>query len=329
MNKLTLLLVVSFVVPVAGQQAYSSHAAAGARPPAREVARVNGVSLTSARLNAALNALIPLESFHRGVGAGKLDELRKKALDRIVAEELQYQEGVRVGVLVPDDQLQKEMAGVQQKYGTRAALEAALQRSGATMTDLRRELHRTLTVNATVRRAVTARCEVSRDEASRFFALDPNRFVEPEQLHLYSITIGVPPSANARQWADAKQRAEEVRRKIKAGVSFQAVARTYSTDATRASGGDMGFLHRGAFADEFERATRNLPLRQPSNVVQTLYGYHVVEIFEVRPSRRMSFNDVAQTLQTDLTTKRCASMKETWIAALRARSSVVFAGEGV
>lgn len=330
MYKLTLLFVVAFVVPVAGQRAYSSHpAVAGARPPVREVARVNGVGLTSARLDAAVNALIPLESFHRTVGAGKLEEFRRKALDRIVAEELQYQEGVRVGVLVPDEQLEKEIEGVQTKYGTRAALEAALQRSGATMTDLRLELRRTLTVNATVQRAVTARCEINRAEAARFFALDPNRFVEPEQLHLYGITIGVAPSANARQWSDAKQRAEDVRRKIKAGASFQAVARTYSTDATRASGGDMGFLHRGAFAEEFERATRTLPLRQPSDVVQSLYGYHVVEIVEVRPSRRMSFNDVAETLQRDLTSKRCASMKETWIAALRARSTVVFAGEGI
>jgi len=330
MHKLTLLLVISLVTPVAAQRAYSSHeAVASVRPPVREVARVNGVSLTSARLDAALNALIPLESFHRSVGAAKLSELRKKALDRIVDEELQYQEGLRAGVRVPEPVVQKEMAGVQAKYGTRAALEAALQRSGATMTDLRRELGRTLTINEMVQRAVTARCEVTRADAARFFALDPNRFVEPEQLHLYGITIGVAPSATAKQWADARQRAEEVRRKIKAGASFQAMARTYSTDPSRGSGGDMGFLHRGAFTEEFERATRNLPLRQPSDVVQTLYGFHVVEVAEVRPSHRKSFEDVGQNLQRDLTSKRCASMKQTWIAGLRARSTVVVTNDNI
>ena len=327
MRQVTVLIVLLSVVPLTAQRGFPSHPVAGAAAAqAREVARVNGVSLTSRRLEAALNALMPFESFHRSVAQAKLEQVRAKALERIIDEELQYQEGVRLGVRIPDARLRREVASARKTYGTQAAFEATLASSGATLDDLTRELRRTLTADEALQRGVTAKCQVTRAEASAFFDANPDRFVVPEQLHLYGITIGVEPAAPPARWTEAKARAEDVRRQLLAGASFTDLARTYSTDATRASGGDMGVLHRGALADEFERATHALPLKQPSEVVQSLYGFHVVEITEVRPSRRMTFADAEADLQKDLTAKRCESMKTAWLADLRGHATVVLAG---
>ena len=322
----TLLIVLLSVTPVGAQHLAPSHDVTNPRPAVREVALVNGVALTSSRLDTALNAILPFESFHRNVSPAKLDELRSQALDRIVNEELEYQEGVRLGIHIPDARVQEQVASLERQYGTRRALDAGLVRSGATMDDLRRELRRTLTLNEAFRRAVTATCQVSRAEASAYFAANPDRFVVPEELHVFGITIGVEPSASADQWNLAKARAEDVRRQIAGGMPFADAARTYSTDQTKASGGDMGLLHRGALADEFERATRTLPPGQPSAVVQSLYGYHVIEVTEILPERRQTFADVASTLQKELTSKRCDDRKDAWIAQLRARARIVLVG---
>jgi len=321
---ITSVLIVLSAVSLAAQRAFPSHPIGdGAASRVHEVARVNGVALTSVRLDAALNALLPFESFHSSVSQAKLQEVRAKALDQIVNEELQYQEGVRDAIRIPDARVRQEVATLQAKYGTRDALAAALARSGATMDDLTREVRRRLTLNEAFERAVTAKCQVTRAEASDFFNANPERFVVPEELHLYAITIGVEPAATAARWAEAKTRAEDVRRQLLGGAPFGELARRYSTDATRASGGDMGLLHRGSLTDEFERAVRSLPLSRPSEVVQSLYGYHVVEITEIRPSHRMRFADVAADVQRDLTAKRCESMKQAWLADLRAHATVV------
>ena len=87
----------------------------------------------------------------------------------------------------------------------------------------------------------------------------------------------------------------------------------------------MGFLHRGALNDEFERATHNLTPGVASAVVQSLYGFHIVEI---RPPSRKSFADVAADLQRDLTSKRCESMKAAWVKDLRGRATVILATAG-
>ena len=90
---------------LAAQQAVPSHPVQRTPTPTetREVARVNGVVLTSLRLEAALSRLIPLESFHRNVSAAKVDELRARALDQIVEEELEFQDGTRTGIVITRD----------------------------------------------------------------------------------------------------------------------------------------------------------------------------------------------------------------------------------
>jgi len=328
MRKLTVLIVLSAVVPLVAQVPWRPRPGEEAGGPrASEVARVNGVALTSTRLDEALNALIPFESFHRAVDPAKLVQLRAQALDRLVEEELEYQEGPRLGVRISEERLQQEVAIVQGRFGTHAAFEDALTRSGATMAGLRRELRRTLTVSDTLRLAVTAKCQVTQAEVSAFFTANPSRFVVPEQLHVYAITIGVEPSASPAQWSEAKARVEEVRRRIVAGASFEEMARMHSTDPSRASGGDMGFLHRGSLVDEFEAATRELPLRKPSAPVPTIYGYHLVEVTEIRPPRPQTFAQVAASLEKDLTAQRCEAVREEWIGALRGRSTIVLAGQ--
>ena len=58
------------------------------RPAVHEVARVNGVTLTSDRLDSAVSALVPMESFHRNVSPEKMAALRQKALGQLVDDEL-------------------------------------------------------------------------------------------------------------------------------------------------------------------------------------------------------------------------------------------------
>ena len=297
-----------------------------AGPAVREVARVNGVPLTSTRLEAAVNALIPIESFHRDVSPEKMAALRQKALQNIVDQELQYQDGVRLGLTVTDLEVNAALAQAQQKYKSPQAFAQALGSATLTVADARREIRRPLTIEKARDRAVASKCQVSRDEAASFFQSNPERFVMPEQLHVYAITIGVDPSSSAKQWADAKSRAEDVLRQLRAGAPFEEMARKYSTDPSRTTGGDMGFVHRGSLSDDFEKATRDVRVGRVSDVIESLYGFHIVRVTEIRPPLKKTFAEVGAEIQEDLTAKRCAEMHDAWLARLRAGATIVFAG---
>lgn len=313
------LLLSAIVTPATWARSVS----ASGQPPASIVARVNGVPITEDRLQLALNALIPLESFHRRVKPEALAALRQKALQRLVEEELQYQDGVRRGFTVSSTEVKAGLVRLRSRYASAGAYEEARRRSGVTIATLRREIRRALTISKVHDDTITSKCQVRRDEAAAFFAANPARFVVPEQLHLYTITIGVDPSSSTRQWAAAKSRAEAVRRQLERGASFEALARAHSTDPSRDKGGDLGFVHRGSLIEEVEQAARDLQPGEVSRVVQTLYGYHLVRVSEIRPSQQKAFAEVAAQVQQDLTSKRCADLRDAWVTELRARATVV------
>jgi parvulin-like peptidyl-prolyl isomerase len=300
--------------------------AATARPAASEVARVNGVSLMSDRVDVAFNALVPQESFHRSVSAERKAELRQKALQSLIDEELEYQDGVAHQVRITSSEVDAGVAKAARRFSSREAFHEALRRAGATMADARREVRRTLTIQKAQQRAVTMKCQVGRTEAQRFFTEHPDRFVVPEQVRVLAITLGVDPSGGRQQWDEARTRAEDVLRQVKAGGVFEDLARKYSTDSSRASGGDMGLVHRGSLREEFEQATRDLKPGQVSGIVQTIYGYHIVKLGETRPPARRTFAEAGAELRKNLTATRCTDLQSTWLASLRATARIEMAG---
>jgi peptidyl-prolyl cis-trans isomerase C len=306
-----------------------AHAVAGpVRAPAHEVARVNGVPLMSSRLDAAVSSLIPAESFHRNVSAEKMAALRRQALRTLVDDELKYQDGVRRMVRASDADVETGLTQAAKRYGGRRTFEEALRQSGASMVDMRREIRRAITIKKVSARSVATRCEVSRSEAARFFRANPDRFVEPERLHIYAITVGVDPSSTPQQWADGRSRAAEALRELEAGASFEDMALKYSTDPSKTTGGDMGLVHRGSLSDAFEHVASDLPLGRSSGVIETLYGYHIVRVSEVRPPQKRTFAEVAATLTKDLTAKRCTDLNDAWMSGLRAQAKVVLSEPG-
>ncbi len=320
---LSLVLVVA-VPPVAAQQPVPSHAPAPAASAAAttDVARVNGVAVTSDRLAAALSALIPQESFHRNVDARRMAELRTQALSSVVDDELAYQDGVRRGLRAAPADVRKAWDQTVARYGGPASFTSALRQSGLTRASVEQEIARRLIVERNYSDSVTKGCRVASAEARQFFGEHPERFVEPEQLHVLAITIGVNPSSPSSAWTDAKARAAEARAALDTDTTFDAVARTYSTDPSREKGGDMGFVHRGSLASPFDAVVERLPPGGTSAVVESLYGYHILRVSEVRPSQAKTFEQVSATLMNDLSATRCAERKDAWLAQLRAAARV-------
>jgi len=321
-----LLASLAFASASAAQQPVASHpTAASTHSPVRDVGRVNGVPLTSDRVDAALNALIPMESFHRNVGPDSLAALRQRALQNVIDEELHYQDGVRLGLTASDAEVDEGLARARRGSQSPDAFDQALRQARVPMAVLRQEIRRALTIKKAYDHEVTSRCQVDAAEAERFYADNRERFVVPEQLHVYAITVGVDPSSSSRQWADASARANDVLRQLRSGASFDELARTYSTDPSREKGGDMGLFHRGTLNDEFEKVARGMKPGDVSDVVQTLYGYHIIRVAEIRPPEQRSYADMGEEIKKDLTSKRCADTAGAWTARLRAGATIELA----
>jgi protein-disulfide isomerase len=77
---------------------------------------------------------------------------------------------------------------------------------------------------------------------------------------------------------EARQRAEDVRKKLAApGSDFASLAHEYSNCPSAAQGGELGRVTRGEFVPEFEAVLFTLSPKQLSDVVESPFGYHLIE----------------------------------------------------
>ena len=99
---------------------------------------------------------------------------------------------------------------------------------------------------------------------------------QEEQLHCRHILVETEETANA------------VVQRLQGGEDFVALASEYSTDETNKNeGGDLGWFGRGAMVEEFEEAAFALQPGEVSDVVQTTFGYHIIECLERDENREL------------------------------------------
>lgn len=91
---------------------------------------------------------------------------------------------------------------------------------------------------------------------------------------------GIP--ATEEQLRGAYAKLESAADELKNGVAFETVWKKYADPNASGKGGDLGYFKKGVMVPEFEKVAFCLPVGQISPIVKTVFGFHLIQVTEVR-----------------------------------------------
>lgn len=131
---------------------------------------------------------------------------------------------------------------------------------------------------------------------------EKTRFASPEQRLVSHILVAVPANADAAAQKAAQQKAAALATQARGGADFAALAKANSDDTgSKAGGGDLGWIERnGAMVKPFEDAVFGLQAGTVSEPVKSEFGWHVIQLREIKPGQGKAFEEVRGELEGEL-----------------------------
>ncbi|SAL44691.1 SurA N-terminal domain-containing protein [Caballeronia humi] len=140
-------------------------------------------------------------------------------------------------------------------------------------------------------------------ELKKYYDDNIARYRTEGEVRASHILINAPKDASDADKAKAKAKADELQKQVKAHPDqFAQIAEKNSEDPGSASkGGDLGYFARGMIAGgkAFDDAAFNLKKGDVSDVVQSDFGYHIIQATDVKPAATKSFDEVKDSLAKD------------------------------
>ncbi len=212
--------------------------------------------------------------------------LRDQVLQSMINEKLIIARAIEDSVTVTDEEVQQQLDAVIQQRIQQVGSEARLEELyGMPLSRLRREFRDEMRQNLLSQKLQQQRFgneQVSRYEVENFYQTYRDSLPRvPEEVELAHILIKPVPTEKAKD--AARKKIQALIDSLKAGADFASLARRYSEDPGSApQGGDLGLVRRGQFVKEFESAVFSLSEGQTSGIVETEFGYHIIQLLERR-----------------------------------------------
>jgi peptidyl-prolyl cis-trans isomerase C len=163
-----------------------------------------------------------------------------------------------------------------------------------------------------LKREVADKIGVSDAEARIYYQLHKDEYKMPETVRVRHILVKTGQGAAEDEMKAAREKAESLLKRVRAGEDFAKLAQEASDDAgSKGKGGEIGFFPRGRMVPEFEKVAFALKPGEVSGVVETKFGYHIIKCEELKPEGAVQFEEAKKgIIEKILKETRTSKVKE-------------------
>lgn len=290
------------------------------------VCQVNGKKITKDDLiNQARQMQAQMAQATRGQQVPALDDaFYKQILDGMIAQTLLLQDAQAQGVQVGDEELKPQLAALRGRFPDEAAYKKALEQEGLTEKELQEKLRQEAVIQKYVGTKVFSEVAVTDQAAREFYDKNQDKMQRPERAHLRHILIRAEPNAAAADKQKARDKAEDLLKRIQGGEDFAKLAAENSDDpGSKVRGGDLSWMARGQTVPPFEKAA--FALTKPndlSDVVETQFGYHIIQLVEREAASAVPFEEARPRITQMLQQRQAGERLQARVEDLKKKGKV-------
>lgn len=179
--------------------------------------------------------------------------------------------------------VQYYMQAYEAQYGTKEAIRQAMGYTYDELKDLLTKMLHDRMLAERVRMGLTNNVKITPYEVNEFFSKIPVDSL-PTVEETYEVSeITRKPQISEEERERVRMELNKLRERILNGDRFSTLAALYSEDPGSSNkGGELGFFPRGRMVAEFETAAFSLKPGEVSPVIETKFGFHIIQMIERR-----------------------------------------------
>jgi len=240
------------------------------------------------------------------------------------------------------DQMRKDM-----KLDSMEALEKEAEKQGISWEDFKQNMKNQILTQKVIGEEVGGHLAMTNEEAEKFYEAHKNEMQHPEFIRLSEILItpkaatpsitlapdsatagpnasAQPPVDEAAKQAEdaaalaaAKAKAEDLLKQLRAGASFDEIAKKYSDGPSAADGGTLGTFERGKLAKELEDRTFAMKSGEITDVIRVKQGYTILRVDDHQAAGVPPLKDVLPKIQDALYYEKLQPALRAYLTKLR------------
>lgn len=310
-------------LPVASQPTQAQ------RDPKEVVAEVDGIKLTEGEITAqierwmaTMGSRVPPEQLPQVIA-----QARRQITEQFVVKTLLTQAASASSIVVHDKDIDEALGEIKKRLPEGMTFDEVLKRENMTLSDLRSNLVTEIKIKKLVESRAGTPVPPTEAEIKAFYDAQKESFQQPESVHARHILIKNELNADEATRAANKAKTEAIRAKLVAGADFAEVARTESQCPSAERGGDLGSFPRGQMVPAFEAAAFSQETNAIGPVVETVFGYHIIQVLDRTKPSSQGLDQVHEKIATYL--KRQKDQEGFWkyIEELKAKAKITMPKE--
>jgi len=274
--------------------------------PVHVLARVNQEQITVDEFNREFKELISEPG--KETEQANLRDLKQAYLDQMIERKILVQEARRLGMKVPQEELNQAMLEIKMDYPGEGFGEK-LGLKGMTLEEWKVRLEEKLLAEKMIRTILHYQGEINEKEALQYYETHISSFQLKPKVRVRQIIV-----------ADGEE-AIQILKRLKKGESFEKLAVKKSLGPERIKGGDLGYFSQGERPAEFDHVF-SMEVGTMSDVIKSPYGYHIFKLEEKIEPRQLPFEEVRSEIFQELRQKKGEEEYQKWLKGIKDKATI-------